>query len=140
MPLPVTITVLERFAKQFEIQPNGCWAWIGAKQSEERGVFGHDYKNYPAYRFLYEVIHGELPKKLVCDHLCRNPNCVNPRHLEPVTDRVNILRGVSPAANNARKTKCKNGHEFGPQPTWAITAGRRRCLTCHNARHRKGEK
>ena len=43
---------------------------------------------------------------------CRNPACVNPDHLEPVSIRENLLRGVGPSAQHAKKTHCPAGHSY----------------------------
>jgi hypothetical protein len=64
------------------------------------------------------------------DHLCRVPGCVNSAHHEPVTHKENCLRGISPAANNARKTHCKHGHEFDEANTYITKTGGRACRAC----------
>jgi hypothetical protein len=65
-----------------------------------------------AHRHSYRLFVGEIPDGLFIDHLCRVRNCVNPAHLEPVTRKENILRGVGWAAENARKTACPLGHSL----------------------------
>ena len=50
---------------------------------------------------------GTIPQGLVIDHLCRNKSCVNPAHLEAVTNTENVLRGEAPSAKAARKTHCQ---------------------------------
>jgi len=69
--------------------------------------------------------YGPVPRGMVLDHLCRNRWCRNADHLEPVTNTENILRGESPPARNARKTRCPNGHEYR-----VTRDGYRRCRTC----------
>ena len=49
-----------------------------------------------AHRLMYERYIGAIPEGLELDHLCSNTRCVNPEHLEPVTHRVNLMRGKSP--------------------------------------------
>jgi len=50
-------------------------------------------KSKSAYVVFYERTHGPVPHGLILDHVCRNPRCVNPAHLEAVTYAVNNQRG-----------------------------------------------
>lgn len=110
--------------------PNGCWEFTGYVNPNGYGQLG---RNLGAHRVAWEVSHGRpVPAGLVIDHQCHNLDlscnddtecphrrCVNPTHLEAVTDRTNILRGHSPtAAVNAIKTECDRGHEFTPENTY----------------------
>lgn len=63
------------------------------------------------------------------DHLCRNRACWEPAHLEVVPCKTNILRGVSNAADNARKTHCNRGHPYDDENTYHAR-GRRYCRAC----------
>lgn len=85
------------------------------------------------HRVVYEALVGPIPDGMVIDHLCRQPSCVNPAHLEPVTRRENVLRGLTLPAANARKTHCKHGHEFTPENTYLFPTGTRGCRTCARA-------
>lgn len=118
----------ERFVNKVEIdRETGCWNWTAHTLS---GYGQLDHR--AAHRFSYEHHIGPIPDGLQIDHLCRNRRCVNPEHLEPVTQRENILRGEAPAAYLARQTHCKRGHEFTSDN---ILAGRwRRCKRCHRER------
>lgn len=110
--------------------PNGCWQWRGYCHPTGYGRFSRGKKEYwQAHRFSYELLIGPIPEGLTLDHLCRNRGCVNPAHLEAVTIQVNLARGTSPSALNARKTHCKFGHEFTPENT-ATTPQGRACRTC----------
>lgn len=103
-----------------------CWLWMGGLS---RG-YGN-FEGHPAHRFSYESIH-KIPDGLILDHLCRVRNCVRPSHLEPVTHRENLLRGIGFSAVNAAKVVCIHGHnEWVVQPD-----GKRRCNACNriNAR------
>lgn len=60
-------------------------------------------RNYLAHRIVYVHYRGEIPDGYTIDHLCENPACVNPKHLEAVTHRQNVLRSrTNPYAINAR--------------------------------------
>lgn len=89
-----------------------CWIWSGGKNNKGYGSFCINGKSCFAHRYSYEQIKGKIPDGLTIDHLCRNPSCVNPAHLEPVSNRENTLRGNGASAVNARKVVCKRGHPF----------------------------
>jgi hypothetical protein len=82
-----------------------------------------------AHRYGYELQVGSVPDGLTLDHLCRNRACVRASHLEPVTSKVNILRGEGLAAKNAAKTHCDNGHLFSEANTLR-TSIQRVCRIC----------
>lgn len=109
-----------------------CWEWRGARNRSGYGIFrvgGGGTSPVNAYRVAYEIVVGVIPEGLFLDHLCRNRACVNPGHLEPVTPKVNTLRGAGPTAKNALRTHCKRGHEFTPENTIAHPLGRN-CREC----------
>lgn len=120
----------------FEVDKNGCWNWKKGKNKKGYGRLKHNGRVHFAHRYFYEKANGPIPEGLSLDHLCRNRGCINPSHLESVTTRENILRGEGLAANQARQTKCKRGHEFNKSNT--IRSGTARiCRTCYNFRKRK---
>jgi hypothetical protein len=112
-----------------------CWVWSAAKISGY-GAFKLDGRAIRAHRFAYELLVGPVPEGLPLDHLCRNRACVNPAHLEPVTHRVNILRGEGACAVKARQTHCIHGHEFTLENTY-LKSGKRQCRTCRRSATRK---
>jgi len=108
---------------------DGCWNWLGSiKPDGYAQIRVHGIKKY-AHRVAYELAGLVIPKGMQLDHLCRNRKCVNPLHLEPVSNRTNALRGISPFAENARKTHCPSGHPYDEANTkWY--QGRRYCKAC----------
>jgi hypothetical protein len=120
-----------------------CWIWTGAL-CRGYGYF-RDVKMVPAHRFVWELAQGNIPARLEIDHLCRVRNCVNPKHLEPVTKKVNVLRGAGITAINKAKNHCKHGHPFTPENTFVMKRkrkGGRVCRACAIIydRKRKGRK
>ena len=88
------------------------------------------------HRFVYELLVGAIPNGLVIDHLCRNPGCVDPDHLDVVTRRVNTLRGYDPPARRAVAIRCENGHPFDEANTYRWK-GYRKCRACNGAAQRR---
>jgi hypothetical protein len=89
----------ERFWPQVDFDgPGGCWLWTGQANKGGYGAFsvGSRYdgnrRGVRAHRWAYEALVGPIPEGLQLDHLCRNPPCVNPAHLEPVTHAENMRR------------------------------------------------
>ncbi len=115
----------------------GCWLWTGALDSDGYGNVNRSKKSVGAHRYAYELLVGPIPAGMVLDHICRNRRCVNPAHLDPVTNRENILRGEGACARHARKTHCVHGHEFTPENTRIRPNGSRRCVACVAAYNRR---
>lgn len=115
----------------------GCWLWTASLNAYGYGQIRlPDGRVGRAHKVVYEELVGPVPDGLQLDHLCRNRACVNPAHLEPVTQRTNTLRGEGFAARNATKRFCPVGHPYDEKNTYLDTKGRRRCRPCHAARER----
>lgn len=122
-----------RFWTKVAPAETGCWLWLaGLVEGYGRFRTSTPRANRPAHRLAYEALVGPVPDDLVIDHLCRVRRCVNPAHLEPVTQRENVLRGE---AAFARATHCPKGHPYAGPNLYISPNGSRRCRACaHQSR------
>ena len=124
---------IESFWQRTSPEPNtGCWFWLGnSYQSIRGGEYGLvrvGSKSRRAHRWAYQYFKGSIPDGLELDHLCRNTLCVNPDHLEAVTHKVNMERGIV-----AARTHCKRGHLLNGANLVFWNKGARGCRTCRYA-------
>jgi hypothetical protein len=109
---------------------SGCWV-------SDRNIDQDGYSRYQGegvHRIAWRELVGPIPDGLVLDHVkargCAWNACIWPAHLEPVTNRENILRGRSFAAVNAAKTRCDHGHRYTEANTYWRPDGHRDCRAC----------
>lgn len=135
---PLPLTPEQRFWRNARrSSPDECWTWQASRRPNGYGAFRVNGQTVAAHRFSYELHNGPIPGTLTIDHLCRNPPCVNPAHLEAVTFRENILRGTNMAARWARRDSCIRGHSFDPPNGYIRSDGRSRgCRECDRIRGR----
>lgn len=133
------MTLPARFCEKFEINwETGCWEWQAATRFGY-GVYRHEGRTRPAHRACYEILVGVVPTDLDLDHLCRVRNCVNPEHLEPVTRKENIHRGLAMVNGeyNRVKTHCPKGHPYSGDNLYVAANGQRACRKCKAAASRR---
>ena len=136
----------EKLAKKIRTNPEtGCWEWNTGGRPGDIGhgggyarVWWQGTRGY-AHRTVYTILKGPIPEGRQLDHLCRVRHCVNPEHLEPVTQRENLLRGDGWAGRLARQTHCKRGHllEGDNLRKMSDPTRGRECRLCFNYLRRK---
>jgi len=132
---PPFTPIPDRIARNSEVDEAGCWLWRGHVHRNGYGSIrvgsatDGSRRNQMAHRASYEAFVGPIPDGFVIDHICRNKSCVNPAHLEAVTQSENLARGVGTPAT---RTTCPRGHEY--RRSWDSARGIpvRICDTCRN--------
>ncbi len=138
----------ERFWEKVTVAPDGCWRWTGTL-SKGYGRFHpgsgrrSGYGMTRAHRLSYMVLVGPIGDGLQLDHVCHTNDescpggesclhrrCVNPAHLEPMTNAENQRRSPNTLASlAAAKTHCPQGHPYDDENTLR-SGGKRWCRTC----------
>lgn len=116
-------------------QVGECWEWTG-----QRGHVGHGIAHFAGrgrlvHRLVWEDLRGPIPDGLELDHLCRNPPCSNPDHLDPVTHAENMRRGIQ---SFDVRTHCLSGrHELTEANVINRSDGRQQCRACRRENKRR---
>ncbi|WP_390623415.1 HNH endonuclease signature motif containing protein [Subtercola endophyticus] len=131
---PIDERVIARFSTKYRVDESGCWLWSAAIKENGYGTFGIGPAvasfQYYAHRVSYEINIGPIPDGLQIDHLCRVRSCVNPAHLEPVTNAENNQR------RTALITHCPRGHEYTDANTY-VWRGARFCRECSRLKEQR---
>lgn len=129
--------------------PDACWPWTGPIGDAGYGLdCSTPGIRARAHRSVYEMLVGPIPVGLQLDHTCHDPEvcrpdiasdcphrrCVNPAHLEPVTQQVNISRGGGMTAKHERQTHCIRGHSLGSDGDVHIDPKRNNRRSCRECR------
>lgn len=126
--------------------PSGCWIWMGRLDKDGYGrthvgsITAGNLRTRAAHRVVYEEYVGSIPEGLQIDHLCRIRRCVNPRHLQPVTSRINTLRGNSVGATARQTGHCKRLHPLSGDNLMLTDRGHRHCKTCQRMKQREWQR
>jgi HNH endonuclease len=122
--------------RMMPVTETGCWIWLGTLDRDGYAQMDHNGKAERAQRLSYEHFIGPIPDGLVLDHLCRVRCCINPHHLEPVTDYENVRRGECWTWGKTR-THCKYGHLLDEDNTHVNRLGTKCCRTCWRIKRRR---
>ena len=139
--------IAERIAQiQAAHTADECWIWPGKKDpkgycwTSTRGVNGDTKKRTrAAHRVVYERLVGPIPACHDLHHVCENPPCCNPKHLQPLTRSAHTLITDSASAWNRAKTHCPKGHEYTLENTWIrqSRSRERHCRACAREKARE---
>lgn len=137
--IPVRFPTFDRralamFFSKVEVSFDGCWVWRAAAKPSGYGMFAGESAHRTSYRWFV----GEIPAGHHVDHLCRHPWCVNPAHLEAVTQTENNTRAVDARARAFDAGTCRRGHDVtapGAVKVRVTASGRvqRMCVACYRA-------
>lgn len=129
------VTAETYIRERVRIDAAGHWMWTGTihMNGYPRCTAGQHASGW-AHRMSHETFTGPIPPGHTIDHLCRVRACVNPAHLEAVTQRENNLRAPTQLTPvNLAKTRCPQGHPYDVANTYVHKTGKRDCRTCRAA-------
>ena len=115
---------IKRLMSRVTKSKDSCWVWNGALV-RGYGVINIDGKTEYVHRVVFAASVKKFDKSLTLDHICRNPRCVNPEHLEPVTRSENVRR----MNLSQPRDRCRKGHlyvEYGKTKNG-------RCIKCYES-------
>lgn len=130
--------VERRFWAKVEKTPT-CWLWQASTNPRGYGRFTVRGRTVYPHRWIYERTVRPIPDGWVIDHLCRVHNCVNPDHLEAVTQSTNAARGL---LGFDFAGLCRAGlHDVSTRPNLYVRpTGERDCRACMSETQRKRRK
>ena len=77
-----------------------CWLWTGVPTANGYGKTSWNGRIQYAHRLAWFLTHGPLDVNLVVDHKCHVKRCVNPDHLQVVTQSQNMQNRSGPQVNS----------------------------------------
>lgn len=130
----------DRFKSRYVVNSKGCWVWQGSLDKDGYGTFFLRGAPRRAHRVGYYSVHGEIKDGNVVNHVCRNPSCVNPQHLQSITVLENNIKDTTSITYiNSQKVTCPKGHSYDKTVTYAGKT-QRVCTVCYNEAKRIAKK
>ena len=128
----------DSIASRITVDPvSGCWKVTG---NLDKGGYAR-IAGEGVHRVVYKLLVGPIPEGLVLDHVEAWGASGGAAHGQRTSSRsppaINVMRGNSPHAINARKDRCDNGHEYDLYTTYYRPNGHRDCRICIRARVKK---
>lgn len=116
--------------RDYIVVASGCWLWQGYVDARGYGRVDLAGVKWFAHRLAWTVANGEILNGLTVDHICFETRCINPSHLQLLTNAANAAR-----TRRALASACKRGHEYRPETMRRDkSTGRRVCLVCTRSR------
>lgn len=95
-------TTIESFFASLTRLDSGCWQHVNKPMPSGYVQVSMNGKTYLAHRLAYFLAVGDIPDGHVVRHMCNNPSCCNPAHLETGTQ-----------ADNNADTRAAGRNKFG---------------------------
>jgi hypothetical protein len=111
MDLPLKDKMLKRMESKIT-KTDYCWIWNRHVKTNGYAQILFNGREIMAHRVMYMLLIGEIPQDMQIDHLCRNKRCMNPNHMDVVTQQENMRRMF------ALRTHCRRGHEYNKLNTY----------------------
>lgn len=128
--------VLERIQSKIKLnEVTGCWEWTSHIDPAGYARVSVESKSVYVHRLAWSATHNDAEPEVI-DHLCRVRHCVNPEHLENVSNRTNIIRGMEPRAIAHRNGTCLKGHPASEIYRRKSTGGAVQCRACMREKKR----
>lgn len=131
-----TVPLQAQFWGKVDVRTAGfCWPWKGSTTGPMGyGTLRFSYEgrwiSRGAHRIAWYLINGSWPTEHL-DHLCSNPRCVNPFHLEEVTQAENMRRmSERGRSSNQQKILCPQGHPYDRMKSRGDGTHFRACSIC----------
>lgn len=125
----------------------GCWLWQGTVDTNGYSKVGLleaslKFKTRIGHRIMFQLYGNVIPEGYTLDHTCNVYSCVNPAHLEPMTQGENNRKrddrrygvGLFPCGHERSKTGYVKKEGRGPSGCQRTVT---RCKPCTLAYYKK---